>query len=611
MNSFLRAFIINLLILNCIHIHAQEKEIPRAFNSVSHHLIQNQRIYKGGTSNLNLPFFDDFSSDVWNWENQNVYVNTHFPINPPSIGVATFDGLNANGYPYDFEDPYAYGPADTLTSLGFNLSSFNSNSNVFLSFFYEAGGLGNAPEIEDSLILEFYSPFGAGQWSRIWSSNGEESTSNFNQIFIGISDPIYLLDGFKFRFVNYATLSGEYDLWHLDYVSIDSNVDTTNVVFDEVSQQFNYHTLLNEYSAMPWSHFKTNPASFMATSFPAMQRNLGNDENIVTGFSITNFLNNVQTFNAVDLNTALNANSSFTRNLNLNGYVYPTTPEPASGFVDFTIKTFINPTDAHLENDTAEFTQHFHNYYAYDDGSSERAYAVSASGANVAMKFRSEIADTLLGIYVHWIPFGFDVSNQTFLLRAWADGGNEPGVEIGENYTYQYPHYWETGYHTWTYYAYDTPQAVNGNFYVGWVQSGETELPVGLDKNTDFNPTKLHYNLGFGTNWEASGIQGTVMIRPVLKSGLENWTATDELVQVNDIQTFPNPVISEFTIRGLSAGENTRLNLMNSEGRIVQNLQSNGAPSYQINMENQASGLYFLQIQSENGSYKTIKVVKL
>ena len=610
MNLFLRFSIVCVLIFSEIITSAQEREFPRQFNSTKQKE-HSRNTLKGGTTNLNLPFFDDFSSSAWNWADADVYVNADFPINPPTIGVATFDGLNELGYAYDFEDPYAYGAADTLTSLGFNLGTFSSTSNVFLNFFYEAGGLGNAPEVEDSLILEFYSPFGAGQWTQVWSSNGTEATDYFSQVFVAVNDPIYLLDGFKFRFVNFATLSGEYDLWHLDYISLDSNVDSSNVVFDEVAQQFNYHTLLNEYSAMPWSHFKSNPNSFMAQSFPAHQRNLGSDENIVTGFSITNFLNSTQTFNAVDLNTALNANSSFVRNLNLGGYVYPTTPEPSSGFVDFTVKTFINPTDAHLENDTASFVQHFHNYYAYDDGTSEKAYSVSASGANVAMKFRSEIPDTLLGIYVHWIPFGFDVSNQTFLLRAWDDGGSEPGTEIGENYTYQYPHYWQDGYNTWTYYAYDSPQAVDGNFYVGWIQSGEVELPVGLDKNTDFNPTKLFYNLGFGTNWEPSSIQGTVMIRPVLKSGINAWVGNDELSTKNEIQAFPNPVTHTSYLTGLNLNQVYSIQLMDLHGALIESKIVSGSSNADINMEALENGVYLVHVVNSNGLIKTLKVVKL
>src|SRR5687767_12191898 len=54
---------------------------------------------------LALPFFDDFTStnvypDMKYWRDSDVYINSHFPISPPSYGVATFDNLNNKGVPY-------------------------------------------------------------------------------------------------------------------------------------------------------------------------------------------------------------------------------------------------------------------------------------------------------------------------------------------------------------------------------------------------------------------------------------------------------------------------------------------------------------------------------
>ena len=53
-------------------------------------------------STLSLPFIDDFSYDSHQvdndlWMESSVFVNRTYPINPPTIGVATFDGLDANG----------------------------------------------------------------------------------------------------------------------------------------------------------------------------------------------------------------------------------------------------------------------------------------------------------------------------------------------------------------------------------------------------------------------------------------------------------------------------------------------------------------------------------
>src|SRR5436190_24349664 len=69
-----------------------------------------------------LPFKDDFYYAYKSkypltslWEDSLVYVNSGFPKAPPSFGVATFDGLNRHGYPYDnpaLPNLTASGPAD-------------------------------------------------------------------------------------------------------------------------------------------------------------------------------------------------------------------------------------------------------------------------------------------------------------------------------------------------------------------------------------------------------------------------------------------------------------------------------------------------------------------
>ena len=108
---------------------------------------------------LTLPFLDDFSQHT-HYPNQNIwkdfytYVNASFPIDPPTYGVATFDGLDSTGYPYNFTNPTAYGIADYLTSESIDLTS--PIDSVFLSFYYQPQGNGNKPEAKDSLRLEFF-----------------------------------------------------------------------------------------------------------------------------------------------------------------------------------------------------------------------------------------------------------------------------------------------------------------------------------------------------------------------------------------------------------------------------------------------------------------------
>lgn len=73
---------------------------------------------------LTLPFADDFSGQVGYpdpqyWEDSQAFVNRSLGLNPPSIGVLTLDGLDAEGLPYGG----GYGGSDTLTSRPIDMST--------------------------------------------------------------------------------------------------------------------------------------------------------------------------------------------------------------------------------------------------------------------------------------------------------------------------------------------------------------------------------------------------------------------------------------------------------------------------------------------------------
>ena len=68
-------------------------------------------------------------------------------------------------------------------------------------------------------------------------------------------------------------------------------------------------------------------------------------------------------------------------------------------------------------------------------------------------------------------------------------------------------------------------------------------LNFGLDKNTNANAGQLHYQLGLGGAWLNSEIEGTVMIRPVLRADLEDsWVGVSEPEPVRSLRVYPNPV---------------------------------------------------------------------
>ena len=616
--KFFKALIFGLAALYFLSLApvaaAQETEVAGGMNALAARQYRLEQLWtpkvRGGGSSLDLPFFDDFSryslptndpdvpSDWQRWEDASVFLNSSFPQNPPTIGVATFDGLAADGYPYDFTCANCWGEADTLTSLPINLAGLTADDNVAFSFFYQAGGLGNQPDEEDSLVLEFFSPFGEGQWFRVWGTPGAIS-GDFAQVVLPVNAAEYLLDGFRFRFRNYATLSGNLDHWHIDYVLMDENFSYTECQVDEVAMVYPPASLLSEYTAMPWTHFIDSPAALMAPTVPVNQTNLGPTENIVTGLR-QRFEDQVWDFPSLDFNTFGNACSDFQRILALEDVSYDVSVNDTCAIFD--VCSYVTTTDGTPQNDTACFRQVFLNYYAYDDGSAERAYALNVAGGKVAVKYFAEETDSLLGLFIHWMPFQFDNSNKSFLLRVWADGGGIPGEELIENFQFHFPHYYHDGYNIFSYYAYDDPVEVSGNFYVGWVQDGNAELNVGNDKNTNRNPTRLFYQLGAGGDWTQSAIEGSVMIRPVFKSGKTNvWNGITEYA-ASVIPVYPNPADDHVQMQLPSAG--MQVSVYDLSGRRVCHAPRADA-LFSLDVSALAPGMYLIKALGPSGTVAT------
>ena len=182
------------------------------------------------------------------WVDNYVYINNSYPIEPPSIGVATFDGLDQFGTPYS-SIPFFWGPADCLTSkpINFDADTITIGDSVYLSFWYQGKGHGDIPNPEDSLTLEFYGKDSI--WHNIWSVPGD-STAEFEQVLIPVRDSLYFFDAFQFRFLNYASLSGNNDHWHLDYVILDENRTDTNFFFRDIAVSVAPTTILKNYFEM-------------------------------------------------------------------------------------------------------------------------------------------------------------------------------------------------------------------------------------------------------------------------------------------------------------------------------------------------------------------------
>ena len=496
-----------------------------------------------------------------------------------------------------------------MTSLPINLLGYIPEDTLHLLFHYQNAGWGNSTEVYDTLFLDFYTPINSGTWINVWKTPGGGPGDEFQQVFIPILDDIYLQDGFKMRFRNWGRPGGSVDHWHLDYLLLADQIDPDNFQFDEVGFQYCNNTLLNfGYTSMPWTHYLSNPDSFMADEIVLLQRNLGNTENITSIVEINNEDDNLFISNS-DNNTNNNANQELNRPVSLNGFTYPDTG--AEFEEDFQICGKFAQTDANLQNDTMCFEQYFGNYYAYDDGSAESGWGMNAAGARAAVRFDCEIQDTLLGVMMHWLPFINDHSDQSFLMRVYNVNGNIPGDELnGEDFAFYNPQYNFDGYNSYYYYELTEPIGLDGPFFIGWIQQSDEEVYIGNDKNTNMNPTQLYYKLSTFTDWTLNNITGSVMLRPVFKNSNENWTGVEEQSGVA-FNLFPNPTSDRLTITMQSDYEYYSLEIHDLTGRLIEQSTFVNNGKLDMSMAGLSDGVYMLTLQNTlTGANSVMRFIK-
>ncbi len=111
----------------CFFMQAQEGVKPLGGNSILINQKNTHQAQKPTSIDVFLPFYDDFSyvgpvPDANKWDmSQSIFVNRGYPIAPPTIGAATFDGLSRFGYPYNIFATSGSVLSDTLMSVPIRL----------------------------------------------------------------------------------------------------------------------------------------------------------------------------------------------------------------------------------------------------------------------------------------------------------------------------------------------------------------------------------------------------------------------------------------------------------------------------------------------------------
>ncbi|SDC18404.1 T9SS type A sorting domain-containing protein [Williamwhitmania taraxaci] len=597
---------------------------------------------RSGDPYLEIPFFDDFAKpgnapNPMLWADGPVDVSLTYGKNPFSIGVATLDLLSSDGklHTNATVTPFI---ADSLTSHYINLKYPGDNS-IYLSFQYQPGGNGDMPEKEDSLVLQLYSS-SFKKWIRGWSACVENRTikeynyltsepktlsssidTTFHNVIIQINKSEFLTDSFRIQFYNQGSLTNnDYvpglkanaDQWNIDMVYLNSGRNESDTAIKDVGFSKPIGSMLLGYESLPWKHFtpavrdilSPNPASLWVTYY---NQDPINTLNVTRDFDITNTLTQIHsrfTGGAENITPLSTLDYEILYNYN-----YTSPSEDSAEFnlkAYLTFETAVDPArKPFMWNDTISRNQLFKNYYAYDDGSAENGYGIfgeGSEGALVAMKFNCFVKDTLRGIYVY---FNRTNSNSTeslrFYLTVWKNNNGLPG-EIIYSQIDEKPIY-SKELNKFVYIKLKTPIELDGPFFIGWEQVMPDMLNVGFDRN-NINNDKLFYNLQGG--WLKSGIEGTLMLRPVF--GRDNGPTTTDIPSEPFSETtklYPNPASNTITLEIADQDQNGYAQLYDLTGRVLMQVHYN----QQVDVSGLPSGIYLVRITNQRGKTETKKLI--
>ncbi len=456
-------------------------------------------------------------------------------------------------------------------------------------------------------------------WSKVWSMAGQslkqmyDSTGKyFKLVMIPITNQDFLNKGFQFRFRNIASMGnnslpgwmGNVDQWNIDYVKLNINRSQSDTLLKDVAFACLAPTTLKSYQSMPWNQFKGNQAVELTDSMTILLSNLDD----ITKNTSYQYQVNASTGGSI---YSYNGGSFNIDPYYPNGYqtyqpharppikfVYPEDTQDSATFVITHIFKEAGGADQNNENDTIKYTQKFHNYYAYDDGTAENGFGVTPAGAKLAYKFSLNTADTLRAINMFFNRTLDNTNVQYFWLTVWNDIAGKPGSVIYEQNSAR--PIFEDSLNGFSTYEFNQPIPVAGTFYIGWRQTTDHNLNVGFDRNNNVN-SKIFYNSN-GV-WENSLYSGALMMRPVLGKAFSGINI-DEASKY-EIQLFPNPVANKtFAVKMSDDFDLYSYRVIDLTGRVVS--QQSLLPQNLLEVE---SGVYLITIYKRNYPVYTQKLI--
>ncbi len=600
---------------------------------------------------LSLPFWDDFSGpflgmypDTLLWESGfTVWVNSGMAVRPLTLNVATFDGLDSAGLAYNPTDVFQRGYTDSLTSLPIDITASADNpvtpterNSVFLSFYYQWKGNGEAPDTdEDYLEVEFLDA------DSVWISMlriepyNEIRADTFYAAVIPVAGDAFFHEQFRFRLRTYGRQSGPFDTWNVDYVYLNKGRDASDLSFPDRAIATPLGPLFGRFRAMPKRHLHSD-AQFSTPHFEIQnmknalatlnfrtaaefrhkntETGEGTSLDVIlkdsTAINITNGILLAREHKTIRLDTVptVSSNTQFPPGMDSTAIRLIVTlktgdnvPVNPGGPGDYTPN--YEPI-LFTSNDQVSATYVLSDFYAYDDGVAEYSVELLSAGDLAAVAF--DVAfnetfpqDTLIAFDVYFPPHGVS-SNQTLDFTIYRDDGTGKPGEVWLSVPARRVQAGDLGeFHRFEFIPailIDAPR-----FYIGWRSPIEGHAQVGLDMSNDTGD--LVYVNTNGSWSQNTTVTGSLMIRPVFGSG-----AVGENVGIEEpikFAVYPNPGHGRFIVDGVA----DELQVLSATGQPV-SFQHDDDGRLTIIELRQPPGLYILRYRQ--GSFiRTEKIILL
>ncbi len=587
------------------------------------------------------------------WTDNNVYLNSHYPIQPPTVGVATFDGADSHGVPYDWSvvpNYLPHGIADYLTSLPIDMSALEeTDSTVYFSFYFQPQGRGgNVPQNIDSLLLQFKindADTLTDTWKTVWYSEGfglgQDNATSEEYRFKYVSfkvDTAYYYKGFQFRFLNYATLTGAVDQWHLDFVRLDKNRSAGDSAYIDRAFVYPHKSLLKEYQNIPYTHYSYRKN----LGFDMLHENLNpyihNLRDVQANTRILAQLS--QRDNTSQVETVFNTTIGSSSNVKPSNYcqvgvdckdattnetflIYGMNTEfPAGSDLEdtgqFNLTLIIDSVfnDLNYENDTVRTAHNFYNYYAYDDGTAENGYGLNVLDGQISMRYKIYKPDTLQAVAMYFDPqtinFFTDDSPYMFTLQVYS-GSDRPETLLYEEDSLKVKFGTTHFYSRINDFAYYFLKPVNyispytnvmstdsvGHLFIGIKQQTAQVLGLGFDRNNNSNEN-MFYNIQDGAGWYQSQLPGSWMMRPCFGEPFTTPIGINESPEKPEFVVVPNPAQESFSLYSSEfyAAATYEVRISDLSGRLV--LKGNTLQN--ISLADLESGVYTVNVLDNSGT---------